>query len=669
MKTFRSPRYLAARILPIVALCALPGAARAQSPYTWAGSVTGGAQDWALDANWSGTGIPNAIDDVANVTADFSTTALLLELNASRTVGTLSIGDTGSGTDTGVTVRSGTGTNLLIFDVSTGSATLSSQGAGGTTQLLSAGVQLNDKLNVETTSSVTISGIISETGGSKSITKTNLGNALTLSGNNTFSGGITVNQGTINMTGAAANTVLGGGTFTFANPDGGAGTTLSLNAPVSKTIANNFVQNNADLQTGTEFAQFNISGGSSGFRTLTFTGDFSTGASFFGGTAGNANGQSLFLNAQNGAGTAANEGTFFFTGDWSGYNGIAGGLATTNAQAFRLQSGSYVFDKSASTAVGGFQLQSSDATVSGKLIFSEDTTILANAVQFTNATGQRHSLGSRAGASSTVTASGAIAISGAQGANFFAQEATGKLLVSGAISGSGAGGVEINKSYTFTSADVTNSIQSPTGIVEFTRAAGNTYSGGTTVTAGTLLVSNTTGTATGTGAVSVSAGASLGGTGRIAPTGANGLTVTSGGLLGLVDGTAADLDIDLAGTGAASFASGATFKMELNAPGVSDVIDFAGLADASTVAFNSNVIDFTNLGGLAPGPYTLFTFDSAGKYNTDSLVIGTGLGAFPGSSFIYGASDIQLMVVPEPGSAISLLGGLAVLLGWRRRRS
>jgi len=31
--------------------------------------------------------------------------------------------------------------------------------------------------------------------------------------------------------------------------------TLSLTAAVSKTIANNFVQNNADIQTGSEYAQ------------------------------------------------------------------------------------------------------------------------------------------------------------------------------------------------------------------------------------------------------------------------------------------------------------------------------------------------------------------------------------------------------------------------------
>jgi autotransporter-associated beta strand protein len=153
-----------------------------------------------------------------------------------------------------------------------------------------------------------------------------------------------------------------------------------------------------------------------------------------------------------------------------------------------LQSGSYVFDASAASASAssGFQLQSTDTTVSGKLILSEDGTTLANGIQFTNASGQRHSLGSIAGANSSVTASGAISVSAAPGAAFFAQNATGKLILSGLVSGAGAGGIEINKSYTYTSADTVNSLQTPTGTVAFTR--NNTYTGSTTISAGTLQI-------------------------------------------------------------------------------------------------------------------------------------------------------------------------------------
>ena len=62
------------------------------------------------------------------------------------------------------------------------------------------------------------------------------------------------------------------------------------------------------------------------------------------------------------------------------------------------------------------------------------------------------------------------------------------------------------------------------GIVILSRAAGNTYDGGTTVAAGTtLLVNNTSGSGTGTGAVTVAAGGTLGGSGII-----SGATTISG---------------------------------------------------------------------------------------------------------------------------------------------
>ena len=722
-------RSFATCISTLLVTLASAGIASAQ---TWSGTLNGTTEAWNNNANWTPATFPNAIDAVAILTGDW-TANKSIQLNQGITVGSLSLGDT-SGTST-LSVATGTGTNTLTFDVTSGSASLSSIGG---TDTISTAVTLADNLDIAATSAMTLSGNIGETGGARSITKTNVAGAMTLSGNNSFSGGIVNRRGTINM-GGSSNNVIGSGTFTFANQAGGAGNTLSLNRNVTTTLANNFVQDNAATVSGTEYAAITFAGGNSSHRTLTLNGTFSTGANFL------TNGQSLFLNA-NGTQTGLGEGTMILNGDWAAYNAGA-----TNTNAVRANEGSILIGAQQSIApTGTYRVQGNSTAVASKLILNGAFT-MANELRFDGAAnGQLNSFGSRNAAATTATLSGNTLATDTDGANFFSQNSGAILAISGQLQNNSP--IRINNPYTYTTGDAANSLQTPVGTVNLTRAAGNSITGGFTVVGGTLLASNTSGSATGTGAVTVGivsgsisgqtgttaattrvitgfttataqglqigqsitgtnipagsiitgialgSGAAnsvividktttvagtptdlafgaftstgtLGGTGRIAPSGANGLTVNSGSAINFVDGATNGLDVEFLGTGSASFTSGATFKMELNAPGVSDVIDFAGLADASTVVFNSNVIDFTNLGGLAAGTYTLFTFDNAGDY-AGTLAIGTGLEAFLGSSLVYNASNIQLLVaVPEPSAAISLLGGLGLLLGLRRRRN
>jgi PEP-CTERM motif len=672
----RTPHSLNAKLLAALTVVGAT-APLLQAQTNWSGTLNGTAENWNVNSNWSPASFPNAIGASANLTVDY-TANKAISLQQAITVGSLTLGDSNATSPSTLTINSGTGTNALTLDATSGNATVTSSGGSNT---ISTNLVLTDSVDLTTTSALTLSGTISGAGAINKLATA--ASSITLSGNNTgWSGGIRHERGTINMTGAAGNVVLGTGTFTFANADGVAsGNTLSLNTAASKTITNNFVQNNADNQTGSEYAQISVSGGSSGFRVLTFTGDFSTGSNFFGGTGANANGQSLFLNAQTGTGTAANESSFVFTGDWSGYNAIAGGLATTNTGAFRLQSGSYVFDKSAASAnaAGGFQLQSTDTVVSGKLILSEDTTTLANPVQFTNATGVRHAFGSSAGASSTVTASGAITVSAAPGASLFALNPTAKFVASGLISGSGAGGIEINRSYTYTSADTVNSTQNPTGTVIFSRAVGNTYTGNTTVTAGTLLVNNTSGSGTGTGSISVAASATLGGTGFIVPTGANGVTV-SGILSPGTPGVANDIgSLTFNGgstTGALlSLASGSSVSFNLGASNTSDTVRLYNYAGATDFVPTGSIS--LNFLGATAGTYTLFSFFSdagitaATSGISSGLTLGSGLTGFT-TALNYGTSAITLTLteIPEPASfaALAGLGALGLVAARRRRR-
>ncbi|CAN5529152.1 hypothetical protein BH09VER1_BH09VER1_22950 [soil metagenome] len=206
------------------------------------------------------------------------------------------------------------------------------------------------------------------------------------------------------------------------------------------------------------------------------------------------------------------------------------------------------------------------------------------------------------------------------------------------------------------------------GTVSFSNT-GNSYNVATTVVAGTLLLANNGSVGSATGASDLTVNGALGGAGRIAPTGTNNVSVTSGGEVAPGDGGIGTLEVNLGSTtGTASFLSGSTFTFDLNAPGTSDVLGFTGLnASSGEIAFNGNTVNFNNLGGLAAGTYTLFTFDAATDY-TGTLAVGTGLGALSGS-FVYNSNSIQLTVVPEPSTTALVAGSLAGLLWLRRNKS
>ncbi len=116
------------------------------------------------------------------------------------------------------------------------------------------------------------------------------------------------------------------------------------------------------------------------------------------------------------------------------------------------------------------------------------------------------------------------------------------------------------------------------------------------------------------------------------------MTVNAGGHLAPGDGGVGTLTVNLGSTtGTTNFASGSTFALDLAAPGTSDLVAFTGTS-ASDVAFNSNAVTLTDVGGAASGTYTIFTFDAASAYTG---TLGTINGDFVGS-WIYNTNSIQL---------------------------
>lgn len=218
----------------------------------------------------------------------------------------------------------------------------------------------------------------------------------------------------------------------------------------------------------------------------------------------------------------------------------------------------------------------------------------------------------------------------------------------------------------------------------------NIYTLPTVVSAGTLLANNTTGSATSTGAVNVASGATFGGSGTIAPTGTNGISVSGVLAPGAAVGSIGTLTFDMNGTsGAAAMASGASFAFELGlggsditSVGSSDLLFLSG-ATTGDFTFNLNTINFQGSG--TNGFYKLFdtssnnantwvglTFDGTTGVISSGLSVSNLASGKTGTLLVGTASnggnlgDIYLSVVPEPSAA--LLAGLGSCLLFRRRR-
>jgi hypothetical protein len=119
-----------------------------------------------------------------------------------------------------------------------------------------------------------------------------------------------------------------------------------------------------------------------------------------------------------------------------------------------------------------------------------------------------------------------------------------------------------------------------------------------------------------------------------------------------------------------SIASGGRFTFELNGGLQSDRIALINGAAGDISFGGNNIIDFTDLslGTLAAGNYRLFTADTANAFTGfENLMIGVGLEAYPGANLAQINNDIVLVIVPEPGSLVALVGGAAMLIGWRGR--
>ncbi len=632
-----------------------------------------------------------------------------------------SSGFTKSGT--GTLTLSGTNTYSGTTTISAGTLQI---GSGDTTGTLgSSNVVNNATLLFNRSNTLSVAHEISGTG---SVGTAGPG-TLTLTGNNSYTGGTTLGAGTLALGSANAISTTGtisfnGGTLQFTSAN-----TTDYSARFSNA-ANQAYRVDTNSQNVTLASALTSSGGTltklgGGTLTLTGTNTFSGTTTISTGTLQIGNGGttgSLSGTITNNATLAFNRSNaYFHSGAISG----SGAVTVTNGGG----AGNFLLLSGNNTYSGGTTLTAGSSILLGHAngLGPGPVTLGANSILF----GSSHSInltqftGPGSDASAIITTSGAYTYdstsSGTVGVRVqgftsgFNKLGSGTLTLTGANSYSGAttitggtlqignGGttgslgfdsvtnhaaLAFNRSNALTVGNTISGSGSLTqlGAGTLTLTAANTYSGGTTITAGTLKVANSSGSVLGSGNVTVASGATLTGSGSFT------------GSLHLAGTLAPGNSPGTLSAGHTTFAAGGTYLWEINhATGSAgtnyDLLSISGTLTLAATSGNpftlqlvslqpndaaGNVINFNAAQNSA---YTIATttggilgFDTFGyQINTsgfaNSLAGGTWSLALTNSN-----RDLTLSftaaaaAIPEPSTYAMLAGLGALALAFYRRR-
>jgi autotransporter-associated beta strand protein len=415
------------------------------------------------------------------ITNGVSVTTGTLNINSAAAIGssTLSIsGGTIDDTNAALTL-SNNNAQTWNGDFTFGGTKALNLGTGAVSLGASAGT--GRSLTVNGSGALTVGGVISNGTTANAITKAGAG-TLTLTGNSTFSGGLTLSAGTLNINSggaSAANSAIGTGTLTIngGTIDNGKGSAITL------------LPNNAQVWNG----------------DFTFTGssalNLGSGAVSLGSATGSSRTVTVSANTLT-VGGAITDGT-------TANNLIKAGNGTL------LLSGSSTYSGATTVKAGTVKVTSVGAVASASNLGAGSTISLGSS------TSAATLLYTGSGESSNKT----LDLSGTTFGATVDQSGTGTLVFSADNTASGLGAKTLTLQGSTSGAGLTAGkvVDSSSGATSVVKSGtgtwglngNNTYSGGTTINGGLLVVNNVLAnlgdSGTGSGSVTVNANASLGG--------------------------------------------------------------------------------------------------------------------------------------------------------------
>jgi fibronectin-binding autotransporter adhesin len=606
--------------------------------------------------------------------------------------GTLNLGAGGSLKGTAITVGTGGAFNEATTSTVGGLASLATSGNttlsgsnsftgatnvnGGTLALTSGGSLNGSAVTVATSGTMTEASTSAITGG---VSLTTSGNT-TLSGSNSFTGATNVNGGTLALT--------NGGSLN------GSAVTVATSGTLTE-VATSAISGNVSLTT-------------SGNTTLSGTNTYTGATTAVAGTL-----------SISGGGTISGAGTLTMDTGTTVATSASVTVADSNPNfTGAIMVGTYV--GSASSPVTDFLVEADQALGTGLITIAGngDTAILQlsggiglnNPIQFDARTAATQ-VGIES-VSGNNTLSGLI--TGVTGGNsYVVQSDAGTLSLTGGINLNhtlvvqGNGNGLISGVVADTASDTGGLTISGPGT--WTLSAANTYVGPTAVNLGTLVVS---GSLSGTASVSVagkleadglvntSATVSLSSGGQLDGVGSVGAVTSTGGIIApgnTIGSTAAGI---LTANGNVSLDSASSLSIRIGVQAEGDY-DQLAIGGAHTLTLdNSNLL--LNVGSIVNDPTLadigdqyiivnggaiegaigqgtdLFTSVTGDTLSGDTITTPGGLqfdieyGYDPATQTVDSAGTdiaLQLVAVPEPATWESLLGGLGILIAWRRRRS